>query len=182
MGEVFGGDEFRIIIDDFVPAAHLAHSELCLRLVVDDWELGKGVGESFGVVVPRLINFGRDAPARHWAPFAHVKSDAEVLDLVSSFAFGIGPPLEGAHRWDVASALARNSLSALFDYSNFGVQFAVSVRSAHHETVIVRGYDGGVRAHEVGVQTFDGAIETMAAWAASVTAHQTGDNGSSVDG
>lgn len=165
----FGRLNFRVIVEDFAPTQPWAHSQLRLKFVGDNWELGGEREESVGVVVPRVIEFGRSGAVRHWAPFADVVTPEEVVDRVDSYAFGPSPPLEGLRRWDVSSAFARYSLSALFDF-NLGVESAVCVRGVKSETFIVRRGNMGVSSYDVSIKAFESAVEGLAGWYDSASA------------
>lgn len=140
---------------------------MLLRLEGTDWQIGGQEYESLGVVVPKLIGFCRNGAARHWGSFADAKTPVEVMDRVVSMVFS-GKKHSGPWVWDSSSALHGYVLSSLFD-ANLGARCAVVVRGLRHETIIVKANDGSVGTYEVRLESFDRAIDDLAAWYAALS-------------
>jgi hypothetical protein len=161
----FGAAAFSIDVEDVDSRASLsAHDQIRIRLFGHGWSLGGGADESFGVAIPRLIEFARSSGQRHWGPFAGLESNEAVVRRVMEYGYGSPTGTRSLlHPWDVASALAAYALSALFD-SNLGVEVAVLVRGTGVETLIAEVSPGSTVVAEIPALAFDKAIDQLAAW------------------
>lgn len=168
----FGNDEFAIVVEDFDPVIPFGYSQLLLRLEGPGWRIGGETHETVGVVVPGLLEFGRNGPLRHWGSFVGALSAEEVIERVESFVFAESG-FSRAWEWEASSALHRYVLSSLFD-TNLGASRVVVVRGGKHETIVVKSNDGTVEAHDVPVGSFDAAIAALADWASQAES-RTGD-------
>jgi hypothetical protein len=161
----FGDSRFRIVVEEFEIWDPIAHSPLLLTIQGSDWSVG-GEYESFGVVVPGLVEFGRNGAARHWGAFVGLHTPDEVIDRVASYAFTGGNHSEPRY-WDISSAMLRYALNYIFT-ANLGVDCAVVVNSSQQETFIVRTNDGVVRAYDVPLKSFKRAIDELAVWKTAI--------------
>lgn len=160
----FGNDEFAIVVEDFDPVTPFGYSQLLLRLEGPGWRIGGDAYETVGVIVPKLVEFGRTGAIRHWGSFAGALSAEGVMERVESFVFAESDS-PSAWEWEASSALHRYVLSSLFD-TNLGTARAVAVRSGKHETIVVKSNDGTIEAHGVPASTFDAAIAALSDWTA----------------
>lgn len=165
--ERFGGSRFQIVVQDFDRSDPVGDSQLFLTLEGPGWRLGGESAESFGVVVPKLIAFGRNGASRHWGSFAGMQTPDEVMNRLVDYVFPPGIEPSGPWHWDTSSALFEYVLSARFD-GNLGVRCVAAVRGQKNETIIIQADDGDVQAHEVSVGSFDRAISELSKWARAV--------------
>lgn len=165
----FGDDEFAVVVEELDLVDDLQYSQMLLCLEGRGWRIGGGQSESLGVVVPKLVDYGRDGAVRHWGSFADAQTPGEVIDRVDSMVISATMKHRSPWFWDSSSALYRYVLSSLFD-ANLGVSCAVVVRGLKHETIIVQAHDGSVDSFEVPLKNFDRAIDDLAAWYEAVSA------------
>ncbi len=160
----FGDEEFAIVVEDFDHSTSFGYSQVLLRLEGPGWRIGGDAYETVGVVVPKLVEFGRDGAARHWGSFAGALSPEDVLARVESWVFA-DSDFSTTWEWESSSALHRYVLSSLFD-ANLGANRVVVVRGGKNETIFVESSDGLVVAHDVPIGSFDAAIAALADWMA----------------
>lgn len=159
----FGDSQFRIVVEGFERSARVGDSQMFLWLEGPGWRVGGEDYESFGVVVPKLVAFGRNGAARHWGAFDRARTPSDVIERVTSYVFPPGIEPSGPWHWEISSALFCYVLSGLFD-SNLGEHCVVAVRGRRHETIIVQSKAGAVQAHDVPVKSFDRAIDGLCEW------------------
>lgn len=170
-GAQFGGRAFSISVDRVrtvdPPQEHLAAGVIVLHGV--DWSLGSVATETLVQVSSRLGDFVKDGNLRHFGAFAELTTPTEAVNHVESYAFGgSGSSSPGIGAVWASSALARYSLSALFDH-NLSVRQAISVRTPEHEHLMWTGDDLGTRYVSIPVDTFDAAVREFHSWSIDLT-------------
>lgn len=165
----FGDNNFWIVLEGVDHRVPDGDSQILLRFEGQGWRVGGEDYESFGVVVPKIISFGRNGAARHWGAFVGARTATEVIERVTSYVFPPGVDSLTPWHWDISSALFAYVFSALFD-ANLGARCVLVVRGQRHETIIVQSEDGAVQTHDVPVNSFDHAIDELSEWLHAVEA------------
>lgn len=164
---IFGGAKFSIAVRNFVLSEKGSRfSQLEVIISGDGWVLhAPNRDETLGVVSGRIADFAARSPARHWGAFVGLGTAEDTIDRVKRHAFGGENPSKGDfHRWEMSSAFAGYSLSACFE-NGLGVEQAISVRGAKHETLIWESLSGELQFASIPAANFDDTCAAFVEWA-----------------